>query len=508
MNRLGRQLFPWLLALVTSFHGLLPVAASTAAAQASPGGAPRLFPDYIGVTIPPNIAPLNFRIEEPGERYQVELHGNAGQPISIAQRSPDFRLPLKPWRALLRTNAGQPLYCDISVQNQGGQWNRFPTVTNFIAREEIDNHLVYRLLKPLYNVYKSLGIYQRDLESFDQHPVLENEKFEGHCLNCHTFLNHRSDTFAFHTRLSNAPHPMVLVRSNQLSRVDKTMGYMSWHPSGRLLAFTINKPSMLRHTIGETREVYDSPSDIGIYHIDSNTVSTPPAINRPDYNETWPEWSPDGRYLYYCGGAPMPVQRFNQIRYDLVRVSYDLEHDQWGQPEVLLSAQEAGLSACQPKVSPDGKLLVFVLCKWGNFPIYQPNSDLFVMDLQTRRCRRLEINSDQAESWHCWSANGRWLVFSSKRLDGLFARPFFSYVDEQGEFHKPFLLPQADAAFYDTFLKTFNVPQLVQGAITVSEAELARTILKPAKVLTPKPAGPALAASPAQGAAAAGAAPR
>ena len=78
------------------------------------------------------------------------------------------------------------------------------------------------------------------------------------------------------------------------------------------------------------------------------------------------------------------------------------------------------------------------------------------------------------------------MVFSSKRLDGLFARPFFSYVDEQGQFHKPFALPQADPAFYDTCLKTFNVPELVRGPVTVKPRDLARAIVKPLKVLVPK----------------------
>jgi len=80
-------------------------------------------------------------------------------------------------------------------------------------------------------------------------------------------------------------------------------------------------------------------------------------------------------------------------------------------------------------------------------------------------------------------------VFSSKRLDGLFARPFFSYVDEQGRFYKPFLLPQQDPAFYESCLNTFNVPQLVRGPIVVTERELAQGILKPLKILTPKAAG-------------------
>ena len=116
------------------------------------------------------------------------------------------------------------------------------------------------------------------------------------------------------------------------------------------------------------------------------------------------------------------------------------------------------------------------------------------MDLGTRRLRRLEINSDQADTWHSWSSNSRWVVFSSKRLDGLLARPYFSYVDEHGGFHKPFILPQKDPAFYGFCLNTFNVPELMQGPVTVTEGDLVRTILAPGKGLTPQ--GPAGLAPP------------
>ncbi len=467
-----------------------PDAAVGAEAPPAPPPSPRIFPDYSGIVLPPNIAPLNFKVQEPGVRYRVGFRSAAGEPIEVSSRSPSIRIPPKPWRALLRANAGQPLYCEVSVQDREAQWHHFATVTNTIAREEIDSHLVYRLLKPLYNAYVHIGIYQRDLESFDERPVLRNQKFGGDCLNCHTFLNRDPATFALNVRTSNKLNPLLLIRSNEVARVDKTMGYLAWHPSGRLIAYSANKLSMFLHTRGEARDVFDARSDLGIYRVDSNTVVTPPAIALPDRNETWPAWSPDGRYLYYSSGPPLPIEQYRHIRYDLMRIRYDIDRDQWGQPEVMVSAQETGLSACQPKVSPDGRYVLFCLCNWGNFPIYQASSDLYLLDLNTRRYRRLEINSDQADSWHSWSSNSRWIVFSSKRLDGLFARPFFSYLDDEGRFHKPFLLPQADPTFYDSYLKTFNVPELVQGPVAISENDLARAILKPAKVLAPKADSP------------------
>jgi len=86
------------------------------------------------------------------------------------------------------------------------------------------------------------------------------------------------------------------------------------------------------------------------------------------------------------------------------------------------------------------------------------------MDLKSRKYRRLTCNSAQSDSWHCWSSNSRWIVFSSKRDNGWLARPYFSYIDANGREHKPFVLPQKDPAFYDTWLKTYNVPELVSGA--------------------------------------------
>jgi hypothetical protein len=153
-------------------------------------------------------------------------------------------------------NTGELLCCDVSVRDRQGRWSRFTTVTNLIAQEQIDPCLVYRLLKPLYSIYVNIGIYQRDLESFSERPVLENKHAGGGCLNCHTFLNRRPDTFALDTRGETNAHPTLLVLSNEVARVDKTLGYLSWHPSGRLIAFSANKFNLFYHT----REV--EPGDL------------------------------------------------------------------------------------------------------------------------------------------------------------------------------------------------------------------------------------------------------
>lgn len=448
-------------------------------------GALRLDPDYAGIVIPPNIAPMNFAIEEKAAQYHVRVSAAVGQPIELRSRSPAIVIPPGPWRALLGDNVGGQLLVDVELVTAQGWQHRFETVTNMIARDAIDPYLVYRRLKPLYNYYQTLGIYQRHLESYTEEPLLENNQFGRGCLNCHTFLAHSPDHMALNIRRENKGNPMLLIMSNQVSRVAQTAGYLSWHPSGRLITFSANKLSLFFHTIGETRDVFDADSDLAIYRVDSNLVVKPPAIARRDRLETWPAWAPDGKHLYFASAPQPDRRRFRDVRYDLVRVSYDIDRNHWGEPETLVSAGQTHMSAAQPRVSPDGQFLVYCLSEYGNFPIYQPSSDLYMREISTGKTRRLEINSAAADTWHCWSSNGRWLVFSSKRRDGLFARPYFTFVDGAGNCSKPFLLPQRDPAWFDSCLDTFNVPELVSGRVRVAPSDLSRSIMRPVRVLEP-----------------------
>ncbi len=159
-----------------------------------------------------------------------------------------------------------------------------------------------------------------------------------------------------------------------------------------------------------------------------------------------------------------------------MRISYDLQTDKWGSPEMVLSSAKTGLSILIPRISPDGRFLIFCMCDYGCFPISQPSSDLYLMDLRTREYTKLDVNSDFSESWHSFSSNSRWIVFSSKRRGGLFTRSYISYVDSQGKVHKPFILPQKTGAFYDSVLDTYSVPELVTGPIEISKRELGRVI--------------------------------
>jgi hypothetical protein len=158
-----------------------------------------------------------------------------------------------------------------------------------------------------------------------------------------------------------------------------------------------------------------------------------------------------------------------------MKIRYDIDSDNWGEPEMVLSSEDTGLSILQPRPSPDGRFLLFCMCRYGGFPVYQPTSDLYMMNLETGDYSRLEINSDFSESWHSWSSNSRWIAFSSRRdTGGFFTRCYVSFVDKDGFAHKPFVLPQYDPNFYDSFLETISVPELIDGPIPFSAEVLTR----------------------------------
>jgi hypothetical protein len=96
----------------------------------------------------------------------------------------------------------------------------------------------------------------------------------------------------------------------------------------------------------------------------------------------------------------------------------------------------------------------------------------------------MDLNSDYSDSYHSWSSNSKWLIFSSKRGDGLTARPYISYIEENGISEKPFILPQEDPEFYKGFPKSFNIPEFSTFKVDMNPGEirrLAKTVAIPAK---------------------------
>ena len=120
--------------------------------------------------------------------------------------------------------------------------------------------------------------------------------------------------------------------------------------------------------------------------------------------------------------------------------------------------------------------ILFSLLDFGTFPVNHRASELALLDLEDNTWRLLDAwNSPDVESYHSWSSNSRWVVFSSRRQDGLLVLPYIGYIDEQGNAGKPFLLPQKDPEhFYGTLTRSFNCPELVTAPVKLELRKLER----------------------------------
>jgi len=440
-----------------------------------------IYPLYQGTVIPYNIAPLNFMIREEGVRFVVRFAVAGKDSFDISCKG-KVSIPLRKWEKLLNQHRGEQMEVSIIARQTTG-WMRYRPLRFTIAAEPVDPYLVYRLIEPGYEGWGKMGIYQRCVENFDETPVILNSLTDGNCMNCHSFCRGNPQTMLFHMRQQNAG--TLLVKDGMVRRINTKAPemisagvYPRWHPDGRYVAFSVNTTRQEFHTAHTNKvEVYDIASDLVVFDTETNTVFTDSLMCSKISFETFPEWSPDGKYLYFCSAPARPMpDEYDSLRYDLLRISFDISTGRFdNRVDTLVSSIRSKKSVSLPRVSPDGNYIVFCMSNFGTFPIWHRENDLYLMNLETAKITNLTtINSNQSDSYHSWSANGRWMIFGSRRMDGTFTRPFICYFDTEGHAYTPFLLPQKDPEHYDFLTKSYNIPEFITGKISVSPYEFAK----------------------------------
>jgi Tol biopolymer transport system component len=215
-----------------------------------------------------------------------------------------------------------------------------------------------------------------------------------------------------------------------------------------------------------------------VYDVNRHEIVTSDLLSSDKAFETLPTFSPDGRSLYFCSSVaalPMP-ERFREIKFSLCRIDFNPEDCSFGtQVDTLFNARTEGRSVSFPRISPDGKYLVFALGDYGNFTIWHKEADLYCIDMSNGAISPMTaLNSDDAESYHSWSSNSRWLTFGTRRDDGLYTKPYFAYIDSEGNARKPFLLPQKNPLkYYQTHMYAYNIPEFVSGKVKYDGREIA-----------------------------------
>ena len=431
-----------------------------------------VFPDYREVTVPVNIAPPNFKLVDQQLQGITRLK-TMNRELIIAADHGVFNLPETDWKTLSQDAQGKQIDVTVYFREPQSNWKQmsFPI---YVSRDSVDAYLVYRRIFPGYRMWNEMGIYQRCVENYVEKSILDNQSTNNSCMNCHAFCERQGEQMLFHQRGSHNGTYLIdhrQVKKIALERDGKLASfvYPYWHPSGRYVAFSTNETHQDFHLSDENRiEVYDVESDVLIYDTEKERVFSSPLLASMACYETFPTFTPDGNYLLFCSADSVCMpENYRDVRYNLLRVAFDPEDGSIGtQVDTLYNAREAGRSVKFPRVSPDGKRLLYTVSDYGNFSIWHKDADLYMIDLSTLQSYPLEAaNSDDVESYHSWSSDSRWIVFSSRRMDGLYTRPFIAYIDEKGQACKPFLLPQKDTDFYFRFMKSYNIPEFITGEV-------------------------------------------
>ncbi|MFZ0934478.1 MAG: tetratricopeptide repeat protein [Bryobacteraceae bacterium] len=312
------------------------------------------------------------------------------------------------------------------------------------------------------------------------------------CANCHSFSrdgktlgldvdgpNNNKGLYALLPveRVSSISTRYVIKWSEFTENTPQRFGFMSQvSPNGKYVVTSVEVPgSGSRHlgdrlyqgfypSYGFVQVFYPTRGVLAWYSRESGKLQPLPGADDPEYVQACAFWSPDGRYLVFSRAKArdpyppgQPKSRYandpneTQIQYDLYRIPFN--DGKGGTPERIAGASENGMSNNFPKVSPDGKWIVFVQNKTGL--LMRPDSHLYIVPAQGGVARRLNSNQKIMNSWHSFSPNGRWLVFSSKGRS-LYTQLYLTHIDENGNDSPAILIDDTTAAN-----RAANIPEFV-----------------------------------------------
>ena len=452
---------------------------------------PHIYPDYCDVTVPLNIAPLTF--EWDGQADEVVARFRAGD-AEVVCGGDKVQPDMDQWHTLTANAIGKAIGVEVFVRS-GEQWSRYKPFNIYVSNDSIDPYISYRLISPSYVTYEELTLNQRCLENYDEQVMVDNmlcgTEISGQCVNCHNYQQYDPNRMQFHARQQDGG--TVIRYEGQLRKINMRNDsiisagvYPAWHPWLPLIVYSTNHTGQSFHTRNLNKiEVFDSASDLIAYDVQKNEVTN--IENDSTEFEVFPCWAPDGKTLYYCSAHfefrdtvshdTEVIMRAKEIRSNLYKKSFDPDTYTFGPRQLVYRADSLDRSVTLPRVSPDGRYLMFTIGNYGVFHIWHHEADLCLMNLADGSIRPMdEINSADTESYHSWSSNGRWVIFSSRRDDGGYTRPFIAHIDADGRGSKPFELPQADPDYHRQFMKSYNIPEFMKGPVEVKPQDFARLL--------------------------------
>jgi tetratricopeptide (TPR) repeat protein len=451
---------------------------------------------------PPEIVPPKFHWEDSktgSDTWLITIKFQDDKPrMSFLTHKTQWSPAAEQWQAIKQRSLEQKAEVTVLSVNRSEPRKILSgdRISISTSRDKVDAPLFYREVDlPFIDAVRDpSGIRWRFGAISSPHPppvVLEKLPV---CGNCHSFsedgkilamdVDYANSKGAY--IISRVAEEMVfdtndIITWNDYRKEDKeqTFGLLSQvSPDARFVASTVKDKSVFvpMPRLAFSQLFFPIKGILCIYDRQKRTFQALPGADDPEYVQSNPTWSPDGKYIVFARAKAYDLKHTKSkgkllltreeckeftedgkpFLFDLYRIPFN--DGKGGKPEPIQGASNNGMSNYFAKYSPEGKWIVF--CKAKSYMLLQPDSELYIIPAEGGRPRRLRANTKRMNSWHSWSPNGKWLVFSSK-ANSPYTQLFLTHIDEQGYSTPPVLLSHLTVPY-----RAVNIPEFVNTKST------------------------------------------